>query len=112
MSEEMSVVGIVGIALSALIVLLFVMYCCKAWTSKKSSNYFSAYTLTNQNSSPGGSRNGDKSIMNKDGSRLSETLILKTTEDSTDSDHEMREENSRIEQRMLLQAMTSRKLLF
>jgi len=58
-------VGVVGIALSALIVLLFMTYCCKAWNAKKSSNYFSANSVNGQNGAQTGSR--DKSVLgNKD----------------------------------------------
>lgn len=48
---KIDIVGIISICLSSLIVVLFFAYCCKAWTSKRSNNYFAASTLNSNGDS-------------------------------------------------------------
>lgn len=55
---KIDIVGIISICLSGLIVVLFFAYCCKAWTSKRSNNYFAASTLNDSGNSDQ-NKNGD-----------------------------------------------------
>ena len=80
--ESISVVGIIGIALSTIIVVIFITYCVKAISAHKSSNYFSANQLNGSN---------DRT---KDGVRLNDKFSHQNLkEDSSESD--LSEEASR-----------------
>ena len=111
MASEMSVLGIIGIVLATLVVVLFLFFCCRALTSSKSSNYFyvSASNHFEGDTATNGGRSGDKGL-GKESGRLSNSLIQKKIEDS--SEYDLSEEASRMEQRTMLQTQTSRKLLF
>ena len=61
--EGMGVLGVIGIALSSLILLLAATYCCKAWHSDKPGGYLSAASLQGN----GGQSSRDKNSVLKDG---------------------------------------------
>ena len=84
-TKEIGVLGLVGICLSAVVVLLFTIYCCQLWRASQKHNNFMAVGALSSNTN--GSLSGK--------GRVAEKQIKRTNEDSSESD--LSEEASRNE---------------